>query len=216
MKAEKSNGRIVALHGHHGVGKDSIADHLVATQGYYKLAFADGVYEDVADFLGVPLGHIADRKHKEVPQQWMSLLNVSHPDYRAFLLSRGEDLYQPRTSRYHLTKYGTDYMNTVDPLHWVNRVSNQVASVPGCKVVIPDLRSYKTLKELKGLRNLSVSCGVPIFILHVLRHGCISNGHESDIPLAEFQVDDCIENVEGQLSVTLQLVDRAITSWFDD
>lgn len=214
--AVKNSGRVVALHGHHGVGKDSIADHLVSAHGYYKLAFADALYEDVADFLGVPLAHIADRQHKEVPQQWMSLFNVSHPEYRSYMLARGEDLYEPRTSRYHLTNYGTGYMNRVDPMRWVNDLSHRAASLPGCKIVVPDLRSYKSLKELKGLRNLSASCEIPLFILQVIRKGCISNGHESDVPLPSYAVDDCVDNVEGQLSVTLQLVDRAIAAWFND
>lgn len=213
---EKSNGRIVALHGHHGVGKDSIAAHLVGTQGYVRMAFGDGVYEDVAKFLGVPVATLRERENKEVPQDWMSLFNVEHPGYRSFMLARGEDLYAPRTSRYHLTNYGTDYTNTINPSHWVNQVEDKIATLRGAKVVITDLRSYRDLRELQGLRRISRTKDIPVFVLQVIRAGCVGNGHESDTPLDSCHIDDCVDNVQGLFHVTTQLVDRAISDWFHD
>lgn len=142
---------LLCLHGMPGVGKDTIADLLVHREGYLKVSFAQGLYAEVAAMFNVPETFMRDRRVKNEPQQTLALFYCQDPDYRAYMYRRGNDLYTPRTSRFHLNYYGTDYTGTTDPLRWVNQTLETIKINAERDIVIPDLRAYRDLRELYAI-----------------------------------------------------------------
>lgn len=192
---------LVALHGAPGAGKDTIALHLSTMAGARLFAFADSLYSTLAGALGVHESMLRDRKNKETPTDRLSIINVEDKDYRYFLAYQLlEDIYTPRTSRYHLQKYGTEFMRHLDiPSVWVEETCKAIFAVPSATpVVVSDVRAYKDRDEVAGLRALCTATGRQLYVIRIVRDGAAPGDHESDASLPNHLVDYTIHNREGR------------------
>lgn len=194
-------GVIVALHGLPNAGKDSVADEMVAGHGYVKLAFANALYGDLSHLFQVPVSFLRERESKQTPQERLCIFNCVNPEYRKFLRDKGEDVYTPRTSRYHLDRYGTDYMRRIDPMHWVKQVTSRLDQNDAEDVVISDLRAYSDFREYIGLRRFASYSGRRLLVVNLLREGAKApDDHEAHAPLPPHAVDLHVINHDGRLS----------------
>jgi len=198
--------RIIALHGQAGAGKDTFADRLVDRHGFVKRGFADPLYEEVAAAYGVTVEWLRDRGRKELPQPELALL-VSKSD--AFVESCVErhgfnfsDIGAPRSPRWTLEQWGTEYRRAQTNTYWLDRMSDFVASQPRdvAGVVIPDCRF---LNEAQWVcRNLGS-------IYRVERPGLKPvSSHVSALPLPDYVIERTIYNT-GTISLLHAIADFA-------
>lgn len=122
--------QIVALTGYAGVGKDTIADILVAHLGFRKVAFADALRAEVADGFGVETIHLSHPSTKNHPMTGLSLRRAPRGLLAAVALSgieiprdgtgqpTDEWLDQPRAPRQILQWWGTEYRRATHPHYW--------------------------------------------------------------------------------------------------
>lgn len=211
------NRKLVALHGLPGVGKDTMADLLVARHGYTKLAFADSLYEEVAQVLGYDVSTLRDRANKTQAQDRFAIFHVNDPEYRQFLVGAcGEDIMQPRTTRYHMERYGTDFCRHIgDPLRWVARAAARIEATSGC-VVVPDLRAYTDRRELTALKVLCFRTNRPLCIVELLRDVPVPPPHEANLRLPAVNIDAHIKAVPDNVEATFQTLVDTLGLWFGD
>jgi hypothetical protein len=191
---------IIALHGLPGSGKDTIGTLLSSALAAHTFSFAYGVYRATAAALDVPVAHLRDRESKTHPRSIFANANVQLPGYRAFLTQDlGQDLYTPRTSRYHLQKFGTDYMVALGtPARWAGEVSRQIEALPAeAHAIVTDLRGYTDEREIRALRAVAASTGRALRVVKLLREGCQPSSHQSDAPLPDYYIDFTVANEEG-------------------
>ena len=205
---------IVALHGLPGVGKDTLADMLVARQGYSKLAFADALYKEVAEIMGVDEMYLRLRSTKEEPQDKLALFHTVHPEYRRFATQvLKEDLFTPRTSRFHMERYGTDFCRYVgDPLRWVNFAMAELRS-RDTSVVFTDLRGYQDQREVSALKMYAFQAQQSLVIVGVHRDVPAPPPHEANTMLRDSAIDIHLQVVEGDIEQTYRHLAECLFMW---
>lgn len=211
------NRKLVALHGLPGVGKDTMADLLVAREGYTKLAFADSLYEEVSTVLGYDVATLRERVNKTEPQDRFAIFHSNDPAYRQYLVGIcGEDVMQPRTTRYHMERYGTDFCRHIgDPLRWVTRTVAKIEEVRGA-VVVPDLRAYTDRRELTALKTLCFRTERPLCIVELLRDVPAPSAHEANRRLSAVSIDAHVTAVPDNVEATYQTLVGTLQLWFGD
>lgn len=206
--------KVVALHGLPGVGKDTMADFLVALRGYTKIAFADPLYEELAAVLGTTVPDLRDRASKTEPQDRFAAFHVGSPEYRAFLLASGVDIMQPQTSRYHLERYGTDYMRALgEPFRWVDRTMSRIVGAE-TDVVVSDLRAYRDRREIHALKTVCFTSGRPLCVVELLRDVPSPPPHEANNRLPAVSIDAHVTAVEGDPQATFDALLESLDLWF--
>jgi hypothetical protein len=196
---------LVALHGQPRHGKDTLADALVAWQGYRKFAFADPVYAAVAAMFCVTQEIIRSDDWKKNPQEMLCGLQCEHPGYRAWLKENGHDLWEARTSRFHLRMFGTEYTHSTDPMKWINETRDKMMQFPHADIVISDVRFPRT--EYEFLRRYAAGTGRGFTLIEVMKEGeerVPASGHVSDIPFPSQLVDLQVINPYGHPERMLQ------------
>lgn len=191
--------KLVALHGPAGAGKDTVADYLAREHGFRKVAFADGIYRSVAAVFGVSEGFLRDRIIKVEPSNTLANMHAAEPGYRQWLHLAKEDMFTPRTSRYHLVKYGNEYALRGDSLRWVTEA---VSSLTAADTVVSDLRSYRNLREYTALRRWAHANNVEFLVVQITptadKPPCGPGVHESEIPLPDALIDKHLVNIKGE------------------
>lgn len=214
MKVTKRRpSRLIVLTGHRGVGKSTIANHLVATKGYARVSFSSHVYADISHMFG---GLALEGIPKSEPSGSLAIFHVENAKYREYLHSRGEDLYEPRSIHYHLDNYGVRYAERIDPLRWIILATSRIMALEGQDIVVPSLRTHRDLREYHAIQRVTTLSGRGLMILSVQMAGHSGFGHEADGMLPAYAVDGSIDNIYGMLPTTLALVDHEIAAWFGD
>lgn len=203
--------RVIALHGYPGAGKDTVATWLSEKHGFSRVAFASHLKAAVAVAFSRTAESLEPFKDSELDS--LALFHTSDSAYRAFALARGEDLYQPRSFRYHLKLYGTEYMESVDPSRWVRLTLEYLRITPG-HVVITDLRCYQDLREYKALRSYCATHNRPMVVWEVYRTSLVApDSHPSNWLLPSYAIDARINNRWGELETTKLSVDALHAEW---
>jgi hypothetical protein len=109
--------QLIGLSGSVGVGKDSVADYLVAEKGFLKFSFSDALYEEVAAAFCLSKESLLDRDTKEVKTEMLSLkhcrdigfINALEEAYRAGMGGLPEDADAGMSSREVTQMWGTVY-----------------------------------------------------------------------------------------------------------
>ena len=76
---------LVALCGLHRTGKDTLATALASTHGFFRVAFSDSLYEEVAESFGVRVSELHSDLWKQNPQDLLSIQCSDSPKYRAMM-----------------------------------------------------------------------------------------------------------------------------------
>lgn len=192
---------LVALHGLPRAGKGTIADALCAQRGFTRFSFGDAVYAEVSRAFGVRAEELRSNEWKTTPQNILSNRCADSVLYRAMLEGMDQDPAAPRTSRYHLRYWATEFRRKRNPMYWVERLAPQLRGVKG-DIVIDDLRFEDT--EYPYLRQFSHETDRRFRVIEVVRPGYQQQEglHSSDTRLSAHRVDLLIENHEGMASST--------------
>ena len=149
--------QVVGLIGLKGSGKDTAAAFLTA-RGFVRVAFADKLYQEVADSFGVTVEFLQNRDTKETPLKELALKNCR--DVRFVAVCRrldpegtnGEFLEKWRSPRQVLQWWGTDYRRKVDKdSYWLDVIQEIINSNPDTSFVITDVRFPNEAEFVKAI-----------------------------------------------------------------
>jgi hypothetical protein len=141
---------LIGLTGPAGCGKDTVADLLTTHCGFYKMAFADGLRNEVCDAFGIEPLYLTHRSTKEHPMSCLALskcaeqafvdrVNVHHRENLDYI-----DLAAPRSPRQIMQWWGTDYRRQQSADYWVTKSASRIQQLfsqrIATRIVITDLR----------------------------------------------------------------------------
>lgn len=130
---------LIALTGHAGVGKDTIADLLCAHARFRKLAFADALRGEVSNAFDISLADLCTPYLKNVPTVALRMRRAPHDFLAAVILSLSaaapdhrtplsdEWLDEPRSPRQILQWWGTEYRRAQSPRYWTEQLIKRLA-----------------------------------------------------------------------------------------
>lgn len=143
-------------------GKDTLASQLVDHYGKDRvatIAFGDYLRDCVAHLFGVNAADVRemlDDKRKDIPTALCKGTSIVHTEYRELLLTMGVNLHEHQTPRFHMQRFGNDYIKGHMGLEdfWVDVVDRRIAWLvktnPRLKVIIvTDTRSPNEFEWLK-------------------------------------------------------------------
>lgn len=143
---------IVGLHGTTGAGKDTIADRLRQKHGFHVVAFADAVKRELVAAFDVSPKLFSERHLKSVATVQLALGRTNHKTFLNWYLSTATGemesahmgagvLTLPRSPRWLMQSYGTDFRRNSDANYWLDRMSEKIDTLPSDEhVVISDVR----------------------------------------------------------------------------
>lgn len=204
--------RIVAFSGKSQAGKTTAALHCVNVFGGTKIALADAVKEEVAEFLaqcGVPFEHRNLYGAMRDKEEWCNigpskLIDHAPDDLYTllimFIAADGKGCTISLTYRQLLQIWGTEYRRAQDPAYWTRRCREKILLTEGL-VFIDDVRFPDEVEMVKDLG------GVVIRIDRYKALGITTSDHPSETALDDYKefdhtilnggdVTDLKENVE--------------------
>lgn len=207
---------IVGLHGNTGSGKDTVADHMNRKHGFHAIAFADAVKRDLVEMFDVSPKLFSDRQLKGEATDLLSLgrgnnggfldwfIGTANGEMEAAHLGAGV-LTLPRSPRWLMQTYGTDYRRASDPDYWINRLADKIRMFPiEHSIVISDVRFQNEADFVKGVSDTNE-------VWEIIRmnnpHHNKSDRHTSNVRLPS--VDKVLFN-SGTINQLWRKVDRAV------
>lgn len=196
---------LIGLTGPAGSGKDTVAN-LLQPWGFRQVAFADALRREVCEAFRVDPRMLTDRTTKEWPVSGLAIGQCGDPQFVTAMRLAGHGLNEPRSARWIMQRWGTDYRRAQQAGHWLAQVGAWVTRQRGidCRhLVVTDVRFQDEAAFVRALGG------------RVLRvHRDASNGdmphdtahHASERELASIATDDVIVN-DGTLE---QLEDEAL------
>lgn len=194
--------KLIALAGLHGAGKDTVADALPAR----KLAFADTLYEEVAEAFGVTVERLKDRSRKDTPQEALAVRFCKDVDFFLYILCCSESARSPR----QIFQWWGDYRRAQDPDYFVRALQDRTLLIENSdfcnnaltRLVITDVRFPN---EAAMVRQLGGQ------VWQVVRpgHEPPRTGHASETTGDEFAPDRVLVN-DGSLD---ELRAAALAAW---
>lgn len=192
-------------------GKDTCADFLVQQYGFYKDSFGRGIYLQASAAFGVTVEQLALHEWKTQPQNDLSLFNCKDEEFVGAVLAGGDGgdydsfLYQPRTSRFVLQQWGTEYRRKEDELYWVKDTKKRVDDVilnSERSIVISDVRE---MHEVAYLYELAAASGQKLALVEISRESAMQfkTNHTSDAGIPVKYLTHRIENVENYTGTML-------------
>jgi len=157
--------RFIGLSGSVGVGKDTIADYLVAEKGFLKFSFSDALYAEVSEAFDVGLPTLKTRATKEEPTYSLSLRLCKDTEFVTMVRNQiieGLDEYReavwhrPRSPREILQLWGTLYRREQDPDYWVKKAEETVTAFFASLALFARDGSIQGYRDAPGLVNTSV------------------------------------------------------------
>lgn len=145
--------KVVGLVGMRGAGKDTAAKILIK-HGWRRIAFADALYDEVAQAFEVTTDFLGDRDKKELPQAELALAYCRDNGFITMVLahqglrvgeSSAQDLLavlnQPHSPREILQKWGTEYRRrSYRDDYWRAQVHQAIQAEPQVNFVVTDVR----------------------------------------------------------------------------
>lgn len=188
--------KLVALCGAAGAGKDTTADLLPAR----KLAFADALYQEVAQAWGVSVDQLKHREAKEVKVSRYALAKCQDQGFLTFF--RKKSIGAPHSPREILQWWG-DYKRAYDADYFVKKAEAAMlqASRNGADVVFTDARFANEVAMVR-------SCGGQLWQIQRPDVQAGGTGHESDNDGSQFGPERIIPN-DGDIE-RLRLVALAV------
>jgi hypothetical protein len=201
-------------------GKDTAADHLVKEFGFFKTSFGAGIYEEAAPAFGVSIADMQTDhwKKNDVPE--LALANCTDQEFVNEVMKDLDDSWgntpqshldylmnAPRSSRFILQRWATEYRREQNPLYWVQKVDRQLAYDWNGQqdIVISDLRE---MHEYTYLHKLAGQFHMPFRVLEIMRAGTVGSAHSSDAGIPAHLINTRIEN--DSLDVYLGAISRTV------
>lgn len=171
--------KVVGLHGKAGVGKDTLADILVADHGFVKRGFADPLYEEVAAAFGVTVAWLRDRTRKEFMQPELAGTLCRDMGFTKLFrkLADRSAWYGGNSPRQILQLWGTEYRRAQNDAYWLRQMgafmwAHEGKHIPG--IVIPDVRFANEAEWVTvhaGGKIIEILRDVPVVAAHSSEQG---------------------------------------------
>lgn len=132
----------IGLSGRSGSGKDAVADAL-RSYGFARVAFADALRVEVATAWRIGAEMLTARATKEMPLPLFAAGMCGDAAFVAWAMAKGYDLQEPRSARWVMQRWGTDFRRTQDPDYWVRQVRRWIGRRHGLghtRTVVTDVR----------------------------------------------------------------------------
>ena len=167
----------IGLIGGKGFGKDTAAGYLTRLLGYRRAAFADALYQEVADAYSVTVEFLGDRRTKEKPLLALQLKRCRDKDFVAVCLcvvakvqGKSErrslqnrrwvnrELKKFRSPRWVLQLWGTEYRRVACGLdtYWLDKVKDLIEANPRDRFVITDVRFGNEANFIEALGGVLI------------------------------------------------------------
>lgn len=186
---------IIGLTGPIGSGKDTIAESLAKVYQTKSLAFADAVRAEVCDAFGITLNICLDRELKERDTHALALRGCADAAFVALMLKLHLGtghlrtfLNAPRSPRWILRQWGTEYRRSQDDAYWLKQVQLKLDALPeGTIAVITDVRFPNESGWLAARPDAA--------IWESVRPGCAySDEHQSNMRIPEQHINQQVNN----------------------
>lgn len=122
---------LVGVTGAGGSGKDSLAEVLVAENGFQRVAFADALYMEVADAFDVDVSFLRRRETKELPSTFLVLARCHDAGFRkvmrTYIAQAGLNV-RCLSPRKVLQLWGTEYRRDTDDSYWLRALFDYMQS----------------------------------------------------------------------------------------
>lgn len=120
--------QLIGLAGPARVGKDSIADVLVTQFGFTQFSFSDALYKEVSEAFGVRVEELQFAESKEAPSPLLAIDLSTDVNFISAMASIDEDLDEPRSPRWILQRWGTDYRRKQQADYWIQKADEWLAN----------------------------------------------------------------------------------------
>lgn len=206
---------ILALSSHRGrAGKDTLLEHLEQRldKVAHRVAFADELKEELAGVLKVPVDDLHNPELKDAELPLLRCAAIPPGPYKDWLktLLSWDNRFLPRTLRWHLQMYGTEYIrkHLKQPSRWLNlgleRIKGILNKDPEALIVVTDMRmanEYAAMGTI-GAQRVRINRGWSIPEVDN------TPPHESDTALDNMAFEATITNAWGKPE---DMVDQLIT-----
>lgn len=151
---------ILGLCGLPGCGKDSCAD-VLERYGWRRIAFADALRAEICEGWGVDVRLLQDRGTKGVPLGALAIGRCSQPEFIGWARREGLDLATPRSPRWLMQRYATEFRRDRDPDYWVRQARLRMLDLMTAgetRFVVTDVRftNEAAMLQLAGARIVRV------------------------------------------------------------
>ena len=204
---------VVCLTGLPRCGKNTLAKFLAEHPSFdfAEHAVADPLYEEVSESFSVSVEDLKSHEWKTTPQNILASWRSDDPDYRDLCRKMGIDMVEPKTSRFHLRTWGTEYRRMRDAEYWVNKLTPRLAAEEREDIVINDFRAFdKAQTEYTHLRQFAATTGRKFALIEVLADWSEAAAHSSDDRFPEHMIDMTVRNVYDNPRVMARAVEEFI------
>lgn len=182
--------KVIGLCGAVGAGKDTAASLM---DGYRAIAFADALYQEVAQAFGVTVEWLKRREFKEVEQEGLALMRCEDV---GFIEHMTPSFWQYGRSPRQILQWWGDYRRAQDPDYFVKHTAAEIEALAAyhCGAVNFVITDARFANEAALIRQLGGE------IWQIVRPGVVAGctGHKSDTDGSEFAPDRVIVN-DGSL-----------------
>lgn len=186
---------LIGLTGLPGVGKDTCAQ-LLEQHGFQSTAFSEALYVEIARGYHVDVDMLQHRSTKEWPLSCLAVAMCTDPRFIARMAELGHELYVPRSPRWTLQQWGSEYRRAQEPAYWLTCVSQWIGRQRNNDSARLVVRDVKLQNEADLVRHL----GGEVWRVHSHRASALTGDtvrHESEVQAAAIAVDDDVLNDSG-------------------
>jgi len=195
---------VFGLLGEKGSGKDTVAQILEEVFGFARTSFGKRLYAEVARaFPHADIPRLTERDLKETPVSQLALERCADVAYveRALALedpSGAQGLQAPRSLRWILQTYGTNYRREQDCDYWTRPVLEEdILANPDREHVISDVRFFNELDTVWKVKGLTVR--VRADWLEAGRGDELYRNHISELEVSNLETEMVIMNRRDDL-----------------
>lgn len=209
-------GILLGLTGAAGAGKDTCA-LLLRQHGFRSIAFADAVRAEIAEAWRIDPRMLTERDTKEWPLPALAIGNCTDRAFVHLCTETDMDPGEPRSARWVMQRWGTEYRRATYALYWVDKVHHwvrQQRDAGARRLVITDVRFENEAELVRYLRGQVVRVHRPS--LPALLQATAA--HASERPLVTTEVvhnDGDIEHLRAELMRVVHRFAPAVTTpWY--
>jgi len=199
---------VIGLVGGAGSGRDRAAA-VMARFGFCSLALAEAMRIEISQAWRVDRRILSDRAHKERPLPELAVAMCTDQAFVRRAVDQQHDLLQPRSPRWAMQHWGTNFRRAQNPAYWV-RVVEALAwrqlDAGSRRIVISDVRLHN---EAELVRRL----GGTLLRVHGSAQSPIdadARRHVSESQWGEIQVDDGIRNEGAPIGLEQEVEDMLL------
>lgn len=190
--------RLIGFSGKMGAGKTTAARHAIEAFGGTKIALADSVKEEVAEFLESACAdfehrHLYGTQEDKNETCTIKIIDWCQTDYRPRrVINKHLELHHDTVSityRQLLQLWGTEYRRAENPTYWTQKAQEKINRTDGL-VFVDDVRFPDEVQMIHDLGGMVVS---------IARSGIPLSDHPSETALDNYTRFDWVKINSGTL-----------------